>query len=124
MHDIAHADISHKVARASDLRIGQSRAAIVGGWPVLVCMLEDGPRAVIDRCPHAASDLASGRVKRNRVVCPLHGAMFDLTDGKCVAGPYPALKLFATQVVDGWIEVMVPTDPPPPQWQPVAAAGE
>ena len=83
-------------------------AVRVNGWHVLICKIEGGYQAVNDRCTHAASALSGGRVRRGTVMCPLHGARFDLATGNCIGGIYKALRFFPSRIVDGWIEVAVP----------------
>ncbi len=109
----------HRAVATADVPVGKAVGVIVNGWPVLVALLPEGPRAVINRCSHAASDLASGRVRRGAIVCPLHGAMFKLDTGLCVAAPYQPLKTFPVRLDGDWIEVEVPDDAPPPNMLPV-----
>lgn len=40
-----------------------------------------------NRCPHTGGPLALGRIEKGAVVCPWHGARFDLGSGRCAAGP-------------------------------------
>jgi anthranilate 1,2-dioxygenase ferredoxin component len=84
----------------------------VNGWHVLVCKLEDGFHAVNDRCTHAASMLSTGRIRRGTIMCPLHGARFDLATGTCIGGTYRSLRIFPLQIVDGKICVAVPDQKP------------
>ncbi len=43
--------------------------------------------AVHDRCTHAAVPLSGGPLEGRQIVCPWHGAMFDLKTGKATCGP-------------------------------------
>ena len=102
----------HPVIAAADFPERDKLAVRIGGWHVLVARVDEGFHAFNDRCPHAASPLSTGRVRRGAVMCPLHGARFDLTTGQCVGGAYPALRAFACRVADGMIEVAVPAAAP------------
>jgi anthranilate 1,2-dioxygenase ferredoxin component len=84
----------------------------LGGWHVLVARTESGFHAVNDRCTHQAAQISTGRVRRGVVMCPLHGARFELATGRCVGGAYPDLRTFPVRVVDGRIEVAVPGQAP------------
>jgi anthranilate 1,2-dioxygenase ferredoxin component len=84
----------------------------IGGWHVLIAKVEDAYHAVNDRCPHAASMLSTGRIRRGAVMCPLHGARFDLATGGCIGGTYAPLRMFPLRIVDGMIEVSVPAAVP------------
>ncbi len=102
-----------------DLPEGGKVGLRLKGWPVLLCRVDGTPLAVIDRCPHAASALAEGRVRRGAIMCPLHGARFDLASGRCIGGPYAALKTFPVEVADGMIRIGVPDEPPMAEHIPV-----
>lgn len=95
-------------------------AVRLAGWHVLVLRADDGSyRAVNDRCTHQAALLSPGRVRRGAVMCPLHGARFDVLTGKCLGGAYPDLRTFAVRVEAGRIAVEVPDAPPGPGEMPV-----
>lgn len=97
-------------------------AATLNGWHVLVARLEGGFSAFNDRCPHAASPLSGGRVRRGAIMCPLHGARFDLGTGQCVGGPYAPLRQFEARVRDGQVEVALPSEAPGMEDLPVRIA--
>jgi anthranilate 1,2-dioxygenase ferredoxin component len=87
-------------------------AAKLGGWYVLVARTEDGFTALNDRCTHQASLLSGGRIRRGAVMCPLHGARFEVASGKCIGGAYRDLRVFPLRIEEGMIQVAVPDTPP------------
>lgn len=111
----------HRAARLEVVVEGKPLAAVVDGWPVLLALSEGKLHATIDRCTHAASELSTGRVRRGTVMCPLHGARFELATGRCVGGPYDPLMVFDTRCDGDWIEVAVPTARPGFEHMPVRA---
>jgi nitrite reductase/ring-hydroxylating ferredoxin subunit len=81
-------------------------AAQIAGWQVLVLRDESGMwHALNDRCTHQAALLSGGRVRRGALMCPLHGARFDVASGKCLGGAYPDLRTFPVRVAEGGIEL-------------------
>ncbi|MFM5885606.1 MAG: Rieske (2Fe-2S) protein [Novosphingobium sp.] len=102
----------HSLIAEGDFPEEGKLAAKVGGWYVLVARTDDGFSAVNDRCTHQASLLSGGRIRRGAVMCPLHGARFEVATGRCLGGTYADLRTFPLRSVDGMIEVAVPTDPP------------
>ena len=72
-----------------------------GEWPLrgFVVALSDGAlRAYVNTCPHAghALDLLPHRfltADRSLIVCSSHGALFEPSTGRCVAGPCPGRSL-------------------------------
>lgn len=104
---------------AAAIAEGERRSHVVNGWPVLLTRTEGRLLAVIDRCTHAAATLSEGRVRRGAIMCPLHGARFDLASGRCIGGPYLPLKTFPVRLEGDEIFVTVPATPPPPELRPV-----
>jgi anthranilate 1,2-dioxygenase ferredoxin component len=96
-------------------------AATVGGWYVLIARTDDGFFAINDRCTHQASLLSGGRIRRGAVMCPLHGARFEVATGRCMGGTYKDLRTFPLRTAAGMIEVAVPCTPPGMEELPVLA---
>lgn len=111
----------HQAAKADEIAEGAAKGLIVNGWPVLLVRTEGKLLATIDRCSHAASELSTGRIRRGAVMCPLHGARFELATGRCVGGAYKALMTFETRLADDWVEVSVPDEAPGFEHMPVRA---
>jgi len=60
--------------------------ARVGPWAV--GLSKDEPFAVSRRCRHQLGDLSRGTVDADGcLVCPWHGARYDVSDGRMVQGP-------------------------------------
>jgi anthranilate 1,2-dioxygenase ferredoxin subunit len=87
-------------------------ATKLGGWHVLLGKTEEGLFALNDRCTHQAALLSNGRIRRGAVMCPLHGARFEMATGRCVGGAYKDLRQFPLRIENGQIEVCVPDDQP------------
>jgi len=111
----------HRTVQADQLVDGTLMPVTVNGWPVLLAMSEGSLYATIDRCTHAASELSTGRVRRGAVMCPLHGARFELATGRCIGGPYDPLMTFETRREGDWIAVAVPDAQPGFEHLPIRA---
>jgi nitrite reductase/ring-hydroxylating ferredoxin subunit len=99
------------VLSLSELPVGTMRAVMIGERELLVCHTKDGLFAVDNVCTHAYARLCEGRLRGTRLICPLHGASFDVRDGR-VLGPPAAqpLAAFAVRLTDGRVE-LAPTAP-------------
>ena len=84
----------------------------VDGWQVVVARNGGKLVAFSDRCPHQATRLSTGRIRKGTIICSLHGARFNLVDGGCIGGAYGDMRLFPCREVAGAVEVMVPDTPP------------
>jgi len=80
----------------------------VGTKRLLLCRHAGEWYAVDASCPHAGAPLDGGRLLRGRIVCPLHGAAFDLASGAPLSPPaFRALATYRLRIVDGMIEVSI-----------------
>jgi anthranilate 1,2-dioxygenase ferredoxin component len=102
----------HPVIAEADFPEEGKLALKLGGWHVLIVRTDEGLSALNDRCTHAASPLSGGRMRRGAVMCPLHGARFDLASGKCLGGGYRDLRVFPLRATNGIIEVAIPNAKP------------
>lgn len=91
----------------ADLPPGQMRCVEIRGLPVLLVHAKDGGvHAVHNICTHAYARMDEGRLRGNRLICPLHGASFDVRTGAVLGAPATEpLQSFPVRVVDGRIEV-------------------
>jgi 3-phenylpropionate/trans-cinnamate dioxygenase ferredoxin subunit len=98
-----------RVAATADIPAGCMQAFALEGRELLVCHTQGGWFAVDNSCSHAEAKMNEGRLGGYRLSCPLHGARFDVRDGRVLRGPAKApLRSYPTRVVDGRIEVEVP----------------
>ncbi len=95
-----------RVLAEHELVAGQMRCVEVAGEPVLLCRTRDGLHAIDAVCTHAFARLEEGRLRGHRLICPLHGASFDVRSGAVLGAPATeALRSHATRLQDGYIEV-------------------
>lgn len=91
------------------LEEGQKKPFEINGIKILMANINGVPYAVQRICSHAESDLAEGNLEGCVIECPLHGAMFDMRDGKVLSLPATQpLKSFPAKIENGIIMVDVP----------------
>ena len=76
-----------RVGCAREFRSGEGRTVEVDGRPVAVFRIDGSYYAIDDRCSHMGGPLGQGRVVGGCVVCPWHGARFELGSGRVKAPP-------------------------------------
>ena len=92
----------------SELGEGSMKAADVKGTHLLLARLGGQVSAVSGICTHEETDLGTGFLLEDRVVCPLHLSQFDLKTGEAVNLPATEpLKRFNVKIEDGTIFVEV-----------------
>lgn len=79
-----------KIAEIKDVPPGQAAAFTVEGQRIALFNVEGIYYAIADTCTHDDGPLSEGEVQGTKVICPLHGAEFDLKTG-AVLGP-PAFE--------------------------------
>ena len=83
----------------------------VAGTAVAICRFKNEYFALENSCSHALSAFDGGRLRGYRIICPLHGAAFDIRDGSATGAPAKqAIRTFPLRIVDGMIEVDVRDD--------------
>jgi nitrite reductase/ring-hydroxylating ferredoxin subunit len=98
------------VLASAELPEGQMRACQLGGRELVICRTRDGLFALDNICTHALARLSEGRLRGQRLICPLHGASFDVRDGRVLGAPaQQPLKTYQVRVHDDRIEVAVGT---------------
>jgi 3-phenylpropionate/trans-cinnamate dioxygenase ferredoxin subunit len=101
------------VMKLAEVPQGGMRTCHIAGREIVICHTREGVFALDNVCTHAHARMCEGRLRATRLVCPLHGASFDIRDGR-VLGP-PAVVPLAThqvRVIDGTIEVALSPAPP------------
>lgn len=96
---MADGDSFLKIAQAGEIPEGEARSFACGDSEVLVCKQNGEFFAVENMCSHARSPLDSGPLaKEFQVKCPLHGARFDVRNGKAMC--LPAVMPIKTYAVE------------------------
>lgn len=102
----------------SELPEGSMRACQAEGREIVVCRTKDGVYALDNICSHAYARLSEGRLRGARLICPLHGASFDVRDGRVLGAPATrALATHGVRVEGDHVDVTVA----PPEAKPLTA---
>ena len=76
-----------RVAGMDELPRGETLCVEIDGREILLCHTTDGIFAVDNLCSHAHARLCEGKLKGQKILCPLHGAAFDVRDGSALSRP-------------------------------------
>src|ERR1700735_1769490 len=92
----------------ADVAEGKPHVCMAGGRGVVICRTKEGIYALDNICTHAHARLNEGRLRGTRLICPLHGASFDVRDGRVLGAPAErALAVHDLRISGGIIEVAV-----------------
>jgi 3-phenylpropionate/trans-cinnamate dioxygenase ferredoxin component len=97
-----------RAARADEIQPGEMRTIEVDGDFVVVLNVAGQFYAVEDVCTHDGGPLGQGTLANGHIVCPRHGAHFDVRTGAALTLPaFEPVPTRQTMVADG--EVFVET---------------
>ena len=93
---------------ATDLGDGQTISIPMGRRMIAVVHSGGAYFAIEDVCTHDGAQLTGGAIEGFEIICPRHGARFDLRTGEVMAPPaYEPLRIFEVRDNGGRIEVLV-----------------
>lgn len=74
-----------KVATKSQFPASNAMVAQIGEQLVAIFRVNGKFFATEELCPHRAGPLSEGLLKGDQIICPWHGARFEVTSGKCLS---------------------------------------
>lgn len=93
-----------KLISTSELQSGERRSVFVDDIPSLVIRINDQYFVVEDVCSHDGQPLTNGAVVDCAIVCPRHGARFDLRTGQALCMPATRpIRTFRVEIRDGFV---------------------
>jgi 3-phenylpropionate/trans-cinnamate dioxygenase ferredoxin component len=75
------------VAKLGDILPETTRKVEINGIPVLLCNVAGSIYAIEDVCTHDGGELDQGELEGERIMCPRHGAYFDVKTGAALTLP-------------------------------------
>ena len=100
-----------EIAPASELPSGQRLFVDVGDRPIVIFNIAGQFFAIGDVCTHDDGPLGDGDIEGFNIVCPRHGAEFNVRTGKVMQMPAVVdIPAYPVRVVDGQIQVGIPKE--------------
>lgn len=98
----------HTVCKTGDIDPGKCEIFELDGQEIIVAQTKQGDfYAVSAICPHANAKMEGARVRGSSILCPLHGARFDMRDGSYGPPAFSKLKTYELEVDGEDIKVTV-----------------
>lgn len=76
-----------KVATREEIPVGQRLFLEINDEPIVIINLAGTLFAIGDVCTHDEGPLGDGEIDDHQIICPRHGARFDLRTGKALTLP-------------------------------------
>jgi 3-phenylpropionate/trans-cinnamate dioxygenase ferredoxin subunit len=98
-----------EIAPVSELPNGERLFVEIGDRPIVIFNIAGQLFAIGDVCTHDDGPLGDGDLEGYNIVCPRHGAEFDVRTGKVMQMPAVVdIPAYPVEVRDGMIYVGVP----------------
>ena len=97
-----------KVAKRSEIEPGQARLVEAQGKQIALFNVGGQFCALDNNCTHRGGPLADGELSGYEIMCPLHGARFDVRTGEVLGPPAEeAIACYSVRVSGEDVEVGV-----------------
>ncbi len=99
------------VASVDELPNGDRLFIEIDNEAIVVFNIAGGYYAISDVCTHDNGPLGDGELRGYEIVCPRHGATFDVRTGQVLSLPAVVdIPAYPVRVVDGQIEIGMPVE--------------
>ncbi len=99
----------YQIADLSELENGEKLYVEIGDLELVVFNIAGDIFAIGDVCSHDGAPLGEGEIEEFEVVCPRHGARFNIRSGKATELPaVEDIPAYPVRMINNQIEVGVP----------------
>ena len=101
------------IGPVEDLQNGERMFVEIGEFQIVLFNIAGQIFAIGDVCSHDGGPLGDGELEDQQVICPRHGARFDIRTGTVLSLPaYEDIPAYPVSVENGRIKVGVPVFEP------------
>ena len=99
------------IAPVTELPPGERLFVEIEGTPIVIFNIAGQFYAIADVCSHDDGPVGEGDLEGYCIVCPRHGAEFDVRTGKVISMPAVVdIPAYPVRVVDGMIQIGIPKE--------------
>ena len=96
----------YEIGPAAELPVGERWFIEVAGYSIVVFNIAGEYYAIEDVCTHDEAPVGEGELDGHEIICPRHGARFDVRTGKSLTPPaVEDVPYFPIRVTDGNLEI-------------------
>jgi 3-phenylpropionate/trans-cinnamate dioxygenase ferredoxin subunit len=101
--------VYHTICKVDDLPHGERIFIEIAHEPIVIFNLAGKIFAIGDVCSHDGGPVGDGEFVDNTIICPRHGAKFDIFTGKAAGLPaVEDIPAYPIRINEGQIEIGVP----------------
>lgn len=99
------------IAPVSELPNGERLFVDIGGKPIVIFNIAGQFFSIADVCSHDEGPVGEGDLEGYNIVCPRHGAEFDVRTGQVISMPAVVdIPAYPVKVLDGMIQLGIPKE--------------
>jgi 3-phenylpropionate/trans-cinnamate dioxygenase ferredoxin subunit len=99
------------VGTVDELTDGGRLFVDIDGMPIVVLNISGNYYAIADVCSHDDGPVGEGSIEGYEIICPRHGARFDIRTGKVLALPaFVDIPAYPVRINQGQIEIGLPAE--------------
>ncbi|MDX9849750.1 MAG: non-heme iron oxygenase ferredoxin subunit [Anaerolineaceae bacterium] len=99
----------YPVVSLDELPSGERIFLEIDNMSIVIFNIAGDVYALEDRCTHDNGPLGEGEIEGFEIICPRHGARFDVRDGRALTLPaVEPTRYFPTRIIDNQIEIGIP----------------
>ncbi len=99
------------IAEVSEVGSGERLFVEIDDQPIVIFNIAGDYYAIADLCSHDNGPLGEGELEDHQVICPRHGARFNVQTGKALTLPAVVdIPAYPVKVIDGEIHIGLPID--------------
>lgn len=113
MYNMGDTSVGYKFYRVSmvnEFPSGERLFLEIDGLPIVLFSIGEDFLATGDICTHDGGEIGEGELDGEEIICPRHGARFNIRTGKAMSLPaVTGIPIYPVRQVDGFIEIGIPT---------------
>lgn len=99
----------YRVSAVNEFPSGERLFLEIGGLPIVLFSIGNEFLATGDICTHDGAEIGEGDLEGEEIICPRHGARFNIRTGKAMSFPaVTGIPIYPVRQVDGYIEIGIP----------------
>lgn len=100
--------VFYQIGALADLPVGERLFVEIDDKQIVVFNIGGNIYAIGDVCSHDGGPLGDGEIEGMDVICPRHGARFDIQTGQAILLPaVEDISAYPVRIIDGMIEIGV-----------------
>ena len=101
----------YKIAAIQDIPNNERLFIEINGLPIVIYSLNGEFYATSDECSHDKGPIGEGQLDGFEIICPRHGARFDIRNGKVTRLPAARnIPSYPVKVIDGYLNIGIPAN--------------